>query len=100
MQKKSQGSAKELRRNCCIRRGPSGERILDVVSRKTEFELFGIRRGVLGRLHTLVNEHHDQSMIVHLYSNTLITILRFSADSNQLQHATAVRILPHKWIAQ
>jgi hypothetical protein len=36
----------------------------------------------LGRLHTLANNHHDQSTIVQSYSNTLITVLRCSADSN------------------
>jgi hypothetical protein len=36
----------------------------------------------LGRPHTLGSNLHNQSMIVQLYSNTLITFMRCSADSN------------------
>jgi len=39
------------KQNCCILRGPGGERIMDVVPRGTELEL-QLRRGV-GRSHTL-----------------------------------------------
>jgi hypothetical protein len=51
--------------------------------------------------HTPADNTHVKSIIVQLYSNTLITVLRGSADSNQLEHkvATAHTFL-HTWPAR
>jgi len=42
---------------CCILRGPSGERIVDVVPGGMEFESLGLRRRVGQTAHTRNNPH-------------------------------------------
>jgi hypothetical protein len=59
----------------CIRPSPGRERIMDVVYGMDGGRNVRNKRGELGRLHTLGNDHHGHSTISQLYSNTLITIL-------------------------
>jgi hypothetical protein len=82
---------------CCIRRSRSGAHILDVVARWAELEPLGISQGVWGG-YTLGIKPHVKSLIVHLYADILITILRCSADSNSSRKQLQWQSSPHTWL--
>jgi hypothetical protein len=70
---------------CCVLLYPAWSRwgtYLGCCSKRDRAWNFRDKKVSLERQHTLGNNPHDQSMIDQLYSKTLITVLRGSADSN------------------